>query len=171
MSRSVFSALFVALAASMAGSVALLPTSAQAGCWGCNAPLVSPCGSCAAPVVNPCNPCYRPAMVPAQYRTVYDTVVVAPAHVVEHRVPARYGVVNETVMVSPPSQTWQSTCACGRESVQAVEIPAQYATVARTVMVEPSRLVREVVPAQYGTVARTEMVSAAHAVWVPADQY
>ncbi|MEA2924723.1 MAG: hypothetical protein QOD25_1845, partial [Alphaproteobacteria bacterium] len=97
----------------MAGSVALLPTSAQAGCGGCGAPLVSPCGSCA-PVVNPCNPCYRPAMVPAQYRTVYDTVVVAPARVVAHRVPARYGVVNETVMVSPPSQAWQSTCACGR---------------------------------------------------------
>jgi hypothetical protein len=171
MSRLVSSALFVALAASMAGSVALLPTSAQAGCGGCGAPLVSPCGSCAAPVVNPCNSCYRPAMVPAQYRTVYDTVVVAPARVVEHRVPARYGVVNETVMVSPPSQAWQSTCACGRESVQAVEIPAQYTTVARTVMVEPPHTVREVVPAQYGTVARTEMVSGPHAVWVPADQY
>jgi hypothetical protein len=171
MSRLVSSALFVALAASMAGSVAVLPTSAQAGCGGCGAPLVSPCGSCAAPVVNPCNPCYRPAMVPAQYRTVYDTVLVAPARAVAHRVPARYGVVNETVMVSPPSQAWQSTCACGRESVQAVEIPAQYATVARTVMVEPPHTVREVVPAQYGTVARTEMVSGPHAVWVPADQY
>ena len=169
MLRLVSSTLFVALAASMAGSVALLPTSAQAGCGGCGAPLVSPCGSCA-PVVNPCSPCYRPAMVPAQYRTVYDTVVVAPARVVAHRVPARYGVVNETVMVSPPSQAWQSTCACGRESVQAVEIPAQYATVARTVMVEPPHTVREVVPAQYGTVARTEMVSGPHAVWV-ADQY
>jgi hypothetical protein len=97
--------------------------------------MVSPCGSCGAPAVNPCNPCYRPAMVPAQYRTVYDTVEVAPARVVAHQVPARYGVVNEPVMVSPPSQAWQSTCACGRESVQAVEIPAQDATVARTVMV------------------------------------
>ena len=127
MSRLVFSALFVALAA-------LTPTSASAGCGGCYQ-VASPCGSCA--VVNPCNPCYRPAVVPAQYRTVYDTVVVAPARVIAHRIPARYGMVNETVMVSPPSQAWQSTCACGRESVQAVEIPAQYATVARTVMVEP----------------------------------
>jgi hypothetical protein len=74
-------------------------------------------------------------------------------------------------MVTPPSQAWQSTCACGRESVQAVEIPAQYATVARTVMVEPSHLVREVVPAQYASVARTEMVSAPRTTWVPADQY
>jgi hypothetical protein len=169
MSRSVFSALFVALAA--ASSVALLPTAAQAGCMGCSGQLISPCGSCAAPVVNPCNPCYRPAMVPAQYRTVYDTVVVAPARMVAHRVPARYEVVNETVMVTPPSQSWQSTCACGRESVQAVEIPAQYATVAHTVMVEPPHLVHEMVPAQYGTVARTEMVSGPHAVWVPAEQY
>jgi hypothetical protein len=170
MSRLVFSAL-VALAASLAASAAFLPTAAQAGCWGCNVPVVSPCGSCAAPVVNPCNPCYRHAMVPAQYRTVYDTVMVSPSRVIAHRVPARYEVVNETVMVSPPSQTWQSTCACGRETLQAVEIPAQYGTVARTVMVEPAHVVREVVPAQYGTVARTEMVSAAHQVWVPADQY
>jgi hypothetical protein len=154
----------------MAASTALLPTAAQAGCWGCNVPLVSHCGSCA-PVVNPCNPCYRPAIVPAQYRTVYDTVMVAPAHVIAHRVPARYGTVNETVMVSPPGQAWQSTCACGRETLQAVEIPAQYASVAHTVMVEPPHVVREVVPAQYGTVARTEMVSAPHQVWVPADQY
>jgi hypothetical protein len=171
MSRFVSSALLVALTAAMAGSTALVPSAALAGCGGCNVQLVSPCGSCAAPVVNPCNPCYRPAVVPAQYRTVYDTVEVAPARVVAHRVPARYGVVNETVMVSPPSQAWQSTCACGRESVQAVEVPAQYGTVARTVMVEPPHVVREVIPAQYGTVARTEMVSSARTVWVPADQY
>jgi hypothetical protein len=159
MSRFVSSALLVALAAAMAGSTALVPSAALAGCGGCNVQLVSPCGSCAAPVVNPCNPCYRPTVVPAQYRTVYDTVEVAPARVVAHRVPARY------------SQAWQSTCACGRESVQAVDVPAQYATVARTVMVEPPHVVREVIPAQYGSVARTEMVSSAHTVWVPADQY
>jgi hypothetical protein len=130
--------------------------------------MVSPCASCSAPVVNPCNPCYRPATVPPQCRTVYDTVEVAPARVVAHQVPARYGVVNEPVMVSPPSQAWQSTC--GRESVQVVEMSAQYATVARTVMVEPPPVVRQVVPAQYETIARHETVSAAHTVWVPADQ-
>ena len=73
MSRFVFSALFVAWAA----SIALLPTVARAGCGGCYQ-TVSPCGSCGAPVINPCNPCYRPTVVPAQYRTVYDTVEVAP---------------------------------------------------------------------------------------------
>jgi hypothetical protein len=130
--------------------------------------MVSPCASCSAPVVNPCNPCYRPATVPPQCRTVYDTVEVAPARAVAHQVLARYGVVNETVMVSPPSQAWQSTC--GRESVQVVEMSAQYATVARTVMVEPPPVVRQVVPAQYETIARHETVSAAHTVWVPADQ-
>jgi hypothetical protein len=163
MSRTILSALLVAFAASIASS-------AQAGCGNCG-PIVSPCGGCAAPVFNPCNPCYRPAYVPPQYRTVYDTVMVTPPHVIEHRVPARYGVVNETVMVSPPTQVWQSTCACGRETLQAVEVPAQYASVPHTVMVEPPHVVREVVPAQYGTVARTEMVSGPQQVWVPADQY
>jgi hypothetical protein len=160
------SALLVALSA-----LPLLAGAAEAGCGSCAVQVVSPCGGCGAPVYNPCNPCYRPATVPAQYRTVYETVEVAPARVVKYRVPARYGVVNETVMVSPPTQTWQSTCACGRETVQAVEVPAQYASVPRTVMIEPSHLVREVVPAQYGTVTRTEMVQAPYTTWVPADQY
>ena len=168
MSRTKVLAL-VALTASMA--LPLLPGTAEAGCGGCGYQVVSPCGGCAAPIFNPCNPCYRPAVVPAQYRTVYETVEVAPARVVRHRVPAQYGVVNETVMVSPPGQAWQSTCACGRETLQAVEIPAQYATVPRTVLIEPSHVVREVIPAQYGTVARTEMVSAPYTTWVPADQY
>jgi hypothetical protein len=166
MSRFVFSVLFV-----VAASAALLPTAASAGCGGCSYQVVAPCGSCGAPVVNPCNPCYRPATVPAQYRTVYDTVEVAPARVIAHRIPARYGVVNETVMVTPPSQTWQSTCGCGRETLQAVEIPAQYASVPRTVMVEPPRVMREVVPAQYASVPRTELMSARHTIWVPADQH
>jgi hypothetical protein len=145
MSRFVSSALFVALAVAGAG----VPSAAFAGC-----------GACAAPVFNPCGTCYRPVVVPPQYRTVYDTVVVAPARVVAHAVPARYGVVNETVMVRPPSQAWQSTCACGRETLQAVEIPAEYSTVSHTVLVEPQHVVREVIPAQYGTVARTEQVAA-----------
>ena len=143
MSRSLNTALFVALAVASAG----VPSAAFAGC-----------GACAAPVFNPCGTCYRPA--PVQYRTVYDTVMVAPARVVAHVVPARYGVVNETVMVRPPSQVWQSTCACGREAMQAVEIPAEYTTVPHTVLVEPQHVVREVIPAQYGTVARTEQVAA-----------
>jgi hypothetical protein len=155
MSRFLCSALFIVFAA-----VSVAPNAAVAGC-----------GSCAAPVFNPCGSCYQPTVVPAQYRTVYETVMVQPARVVAHVVPPRYGVVNETVMVSPPSQVWQSTCACGRESLQAVEVPAQYATVAHTVLVERAHVVHEVVAPQYATVARTEMVSPAQTVWAPAGQY
>jgi hypothetical protein len=155
MSRFLGSALFIAFAAATAGA----PSAAFAGC-----------GTCA-PVFNPCGSCYRPVTVPAQYRTVYETVVVAPPRVVEHVIPPRYGTVNETVMVSPPSQVWQSACACGRETLQAVEVPAQYATVAHTVVVEPSHVVREVIPAQYATVPHTEMVSPPQTVWAAAGQY
>jgi len=151
--------------------VPFLVGAAEAGCGSCAPPVIAPCGACAAPIVNPCSPCYRLETVPAQYRTVYETVEVAPARVVMHRVPARYGTINETVMVAPATQTWQSACSCGREALQAVQVPAQYATVARTVMIEPPHLVREVIPPQYGTVARTEMVAAAYTTWVPADQY
>ena len=154
MSRFLYSAIFIVFAAA-----SVIPTAAVAGC-----------GSCA-PVFNPCGSCYRPAVIPPQYRTVYDTVMVAPPRVVARVVPPRYGVVNETVMVSPPRQVWQSTCACGRESVQAVEVPAQYATVAHTVLVERAHVVREVMPPQYATTARSEMVSPAQTVWGPVGQY
>jgi hypothetical protein len=154
MSRFLCSALFVVFAAA-----GVAPTPALAGC-----------GSCA-PVVNFCGSCYQPTVVPAQYRTVYDTVMVAPPRVVARVVPPRYGVVNETVMVSPPSQVLQSTCACGREGLQAVEVPARYATVARTVTVERAHVVREVIPPQFATVARTEMVAPAQTVWAAAGQY
>jgi hypothetical protein len=153
MSRSVLSVLFAAFAVT---TVAV--PSAFAGCVTCAPVVFNTCGSCYRPV-------YHPVVTPPQYQTVYDTVMVAPPRVVRHVVPPRFGVVNETVMVRPPSTAWQSTCACGRETVQAVEIPAEYTTVPHTVMVEPAHVVREVIPAQYGTVARTEMVAPAQTVW------
>lgn len=138
MSRLLGSALFAALVVAAAGA----STAAFAGCVTCAA-VFNPCGRCSTP----------------QYRTVYDTVEVAPARVIRHWIPARYGVVNQTVMVRPPQQAWQSTCACGRESLQAVEIPAEYASVPHTVLVEPAHAVREVIPPQYATVERTETVT------------
>jgi hypothetical protein len=82
-----------------------LPTTASAGCYNCYAPP------------QPCVTCYQQQVVPPQYRTINQTVMVAPGRMVAHRTPAQYQtvMVPRTVMVAPPS-------------VQYEQIPAQYAT-------------------------------------------
>src|ERR1700723_4315669 len=86
-------------------SVAALPTTASAQCYGCYAPP------------QPCGTCYQPQVIPPQYRTVEETVMVEPGRVIAHRTPAQYRtvMVPQTVMVAP-------------EGVQYEEVPPQYAT-------------------------------------------
>ena len=93
-----------------------LPTTASAGCGNCYVPP------------QPCVTCYQQQVVPPQYRTVNETVMVSPGRVVAHHAPAQYRtvMVPRTVMVAPPS-------------VQYEQLPPQYATVQRTVMVAPAQ--------------------------------
>ena len=114
MSR-VFATLFTAAIAATAVS-----TSAFAGCYGCYAPPPPP----------PCVTCYQQQVIPPQYQTYNETVMVSPGRRIAHRTPARYEtvMVPKTVMVEP-------------EGVQYEDIPAQYATVQRTQMVAPARTV------------------------------
>jgi hypothetical protein len=111
--RIVSSAIFAAAIALVA------PTAASAGCYGCYAPPPPP---------QPCVTCYQQQVVPPQYRTVEETVMVSPGRTIAHRTPARYEtvMVPKTVMVAP-------------EGVQYEQIPAQYATRQRTEMVAPAR--------------------------------
>ncbi|HMK81112.1 MAG TPA: hypothetical protein VK438_15760 [Xanthobacteraceae bacterium] len=92
-----------------------LPTTASAGCSNCYAP-------------PPCATCYQQQVVPPQYRTYNETVMVAPGRVIAHRTPAQYRtvLVPKTVMVAP-------------ESVQYEQLPPQYATVQRTELVAPAQ--------------------------------
>jgi hypothetical protein len=89
-----------------------LPTAASAGCYGCAPP--------------PCYSCYQQQVVPPQYQTVQETVMVAPGRVVAHRTPAQYRtvMVPKTVMVAP-------------EGVEYERVPPQYATRERVEMVSP----------------------------------
>jgi len=115
MSR-VFATLFTAALAAAA-----ISTSASAGCYGCYAPPPPP---------QPCVTCYQQQVIPPQYQTYNETVMVSPGRRIVHRTPARYEtvMVPKTVMVAP-------------EGVQYEEIPPQYATVQRTQMVAPARTV------------------------------
>jgi hypothetical protein len=108
------SRVYAALIASAVAALAL-PTAASAGCYNCYAP-------------PPCATCYQQQVVPPQYRTVQETVMVAPGGVVAHRTPARYRtvMVPKTVMVEP-------------EGVQYERIPAQYGVRERVEMVAPAQ--------------------------------
>ena len=110
MSR-VYAALIASALTAMAG-----PTAASAQCQGCYVPP------------QPCVTCYQRQVVPPQYRTVEETVMVAPGAVVAHRTPAQYRtvMVPQTVMVAP-------------EGVQYERTPPQYATRQRVEMVAPAR--------------------------------
>ena len=93
------------------------------------APASAGCANCYVPP-QPCVTCYQQQVIPPQYRTVNETVMVAPGRRVAHRTPARYQtvMVPKTVMVAP-------------EGIAYEEIPPQYATVQRTEMVAPGRTV------------------------------
>jgi hypothetical protein len=108
------SRVYAALIASAVTAVAL-PTAASAGCYGCYTP-------------PPCNTCYQAQVAPPQYRTVEETVMVAPGRVIAHRTPAQYRtvMVPQTVMVAP-------------EGVQYEQIPAQYGVQQHVEMVAPAR--------------------------------
>jgi hypothetical protein len=109
MSR-VYAAMIISALAAIA-----VPTAASAGCYSCYTP-------------PPCGTCYQPRVAPPQYRTVEETVMVAPGAVVTHRTPAQYRtvMVPQTVMVAP-------------EGVEYERIPAQYETRQRVEMVAPAR--------------------------------
>jgi len=96
--------------------VAAVPTAASAGCYGCYAPP------------QPCGTCYQPQVIPPQYRTVQETVMVEPGRVIAHRTPAQYRtvMVPQTVMVAP-------------EGVQYERVAPQYAVREHVEMVAPAR--------------------------------
>ena len=107
---SLSTAAFVALAA--------VPISASAGCSGCYVPRPQPCVTC-----------YQQQVIPPQYQTYNETVMVSPGRRIAHRVPARYdrdGAADQHGFA-------------GERAVRG--IPPQYATVQRTQMVAPARTV------------------------------
>src|SRR5476651_2382577 len=121
------SRVYAALIASAVAAIAV-PTAASAGCYNCYAPP------------QPCGTCYQQQVVPPQYRTVQETVMVAPGGVIAHRTPAQYRtvMVPQTVMVAPEGVAYERT-------------PPQYATRQRVEMVAPARAYYAPVAPRCGT--------------------
>jgi len=108
--------IYGALTICMSVATMAVPATATAGCYNC---VVPP---------QPCATCYQRQVVPPQYRTVEETVMVSPGSVVAHRTPPQYGtvMVPRTVMVAPAGYQYE-------------QIPPQYATRQRVEMVAPAR--------------------------------
>ena len=106
------SRIVAALAAAVAVAAVSLPTAASA-CFNCYAP-------------PPCQTCYQQQYVAPQYRSVQETVMVAPGRVIAHRTPPQYEtvMVPKTVMVAPGGVEYE-------------RVPPQYATQERVEMVSP----------------------------------
>lgn len=90
--------------------------------------------------------------IPAQYRTVNQTVVDQPARTREITVPAQYNTITKTVLVEP---------ATTRE----IQIPAEYGSVKVTKLVTPNEERRIEIPAEYGTVNKRNKVSEDQLEW------
>jgi hypothetical protein len=116
---TIMSRVLASLSAAAFLALAAVPTAAFAGCYGCYVPRPQPCVTC-----------YQQQIIPPQYQTYNETVMVSPGQRIPHRIPARY----ETVMVP-------QTRMVAPESVQFEDVPPQYTTVQRTQMVAPARAV------------------------------
>ena len=75
------------------------PTTASAGCQNCYVPP------------QPCYTCYQQQVIPPQYRTYNETVMVSPGRTIAHRTPAQYQtvMVPKTVQKKVSVTTYQCT--------------------------------------------------------------
>ncbi len=106
---------------------------------------------------------YRTQSIPAQYKTVFDTVQTRAASIRYQEVPAVYETVTEDIMVSPATQKWtKSTADAGCLSANPAdcqvmcltEVPAVYKRVAKRVMKSPALKNEIPVPAEFKIVSR-----------------
>jgi hypothetical protein len=117
---------------------------------------------------EPCADCYRHVVHPPVYGVEHERVMIRAPRTHTHVIPAEYKVVAETVLVAPARKVWQvSVDAHGQKVGCWVTIPAQYATQHRRVMVRPEQIVPVAIPAEYGTVARKVLIQPARQAWEP----
>ena len=88
-------------------------------------------------------------VVPAQYRTIRERVLLEPARTVARRVPPKTEIRYRNELV-PDGYRWEWRVINGRRTLCKIKVPAHYRKVAERVPVGPDRTVREKIPAVYG---------------------
>ena len=106
--------------------------------------------------------------VPAVYRTVTERVMVKEASERIETIPATYETVTERVMVKPAYTTWkkgtgpiQKVDNATGEIMCLVEVPAEYKTVTKRVLKTPATTRTVTVPAEYRTIEVRKLVDPA----------
>jgi hypothetical protein len=127
-----------------------------------SAPVASARGASVSPPMGydasslPPNPrageCYARVVVPAEYKTITEEVLIADAAETVAIIPAQYETVQERVLVSE-----------GGEKLEV--IPAEYKTVTEKVMVSPPSYRLEEVPPEYEMVTEQVKVRDAAVMW------
>lgn len=96
--------------------------------------------------------CYARVLIPADYNTSTETLLVREASEKVEIVPARFETVKERVLMK-------------EAETQLVVVPATYKTVEERVLVRPASTKLEEIPATYKTVTETVLVSPARTEW------
>jgi hypothetical protein len=116
----------------------------------------------------PCVTCYREVVHPPVYGAHHERVMIRAPRTVSQVIPAQYETVTETVVVAPVRKVWQvSVDAYGRKIGCYVTIPAQYATRHRKVLVRAEQIVPVAIPAVYGSVSHPVLLEPARRSWEP----
>jgi hypothetical protein len=117
---------------------------------------------------TPCTTCYRKVVHPPVYGVQHERVMVRAPRTLTQVIPAEYTTVAETVLVEPARKVWQvSYDAHGQKVGCWVTVPARYATQHRKVLVRAEQVVPVAIPAVYGHVSRKVLVEPARAAWEP----
>lgn len=117
------------------------------------------------------NKCYAKCLIPDQYETVTETIIVKPASSRTEVVPATYETVTENVMVKEASsrivpvaakyETVTERVMVKEASTRLIPVPAVYETVTEDVLVKEASTKIEAVPAQYETVSERVLIKEA----------
>ena len=96
--------------------------------------------------------CYAKVLLPAQYDTTPEEVMVQPASSSFKKTPAVYKETQKQILIE-------------EESYELIPVPPVYETVSETVLIQPEQIVKSVIPATFRTENKQILVSPARVEW------
>lgn len=118
------------------------------------APAPAPRPAVSRPPMAKPGECYTQVLIPAEYDTITERVLVEEASTRIEIIPAQYETVKERVLV--------------REASQRLEVvPATFKTIKERVLIRPAQERLIEIPAEYGFVEERILVKPATTVWKP----
>ncbi|HMV43253.1 MAG TPA: peptidoglycan-binding domain-containing protein [Leptospiraceae bacterium] len=106
--------------------------------------------------------CYIKSFYPAEYKTIEDRILIAPASIKEETIPALIKTVEETVIDKPGKSVW---VAKENDRYCFEEIPPTYKTIKRDVLISPETTKMVEHPDEYKVVTRKELLQEARVEW------